>query len=206
MTINLITPHQPGPRDQFLKKLDRYISRQTVKPDEWFVVDHETGKEKDLTERVRVGLQMAKYADLILIMEDDDWYSPDYIQVMADGWDAADRPKLIGIASTWYYHVGVNKFALLQHPNRSSLMSTGIAGTAVDQIKWPADEYIFLDIDLWRQLGGVAMTQTVPIAVGIKHGIGNTGGIGHRTDWKQYLDDPNRDKLKQLIGTDEREY
>jgi hypothetical protein len=201
MVIKIVTPHQVGERDIFLKQLEYYIERQTVKPDEWIVVDHDTGKAKDLTDRVRIGCERAKGADLILIMENDDWYAPNYIERMASEWEGAGRPDLIGVDSTWYYHVKTSAYHLLQHPGRASLMSTGISGAAIDRIKWP-DEQVFLDVPLWGQLNSVTFNAHKPISVGIKHGIGNTGGIGHRENWSKYTPDKGGNKLNELIGSD----
>jgi glycosyltransferase involved in cell wall biosynthesis len=205
MVIKVITPHQRGERDVFLNRLEYYINRQTLRPDEWIIVDHDTGHPMDLTERVRIGLNRAKDADLILIMENDDWYSPTYIETMVRAWVKRGTPDLIGYDSTWYYHIKSEGYHLLNHPKRASLMATAIAGSAVDKIQFPADDFTFLDLELWRQLQGVAIEDT-PECVGIKHGIGNTGGVGHRENWKLYEQDSNYSKLYDLIGDDATYY
>lgn len=199
MKIGIITPHQPGERSLFLGQLQNYIERQTVQPDKWVVVDHDTGKQKDIADRVRFGLDQCRDCDLILIMEDDDWYAPDYIEQMRNNWIAQGKPDLIGIGYTHYFHIKSNGHALLKHPKRASLMNTGISSAAINKIKWP-DEQVFIDINLWCDLKGKTFLPNKPISVGIKHGIGNTGGKGHLPNWSMYKTEPNM--LANLIGSD----
>ena len=199
MKIAVITPHQPGARSVFIERLKTYINRQTVKPDQWIVVDHNTGKDKDITDRLIAGLNECRDADLILIMEDDDWYAPNYIQRMRDEWIKAGKPNMIGVGQTHYCHIKSGGHVLLKHPKRASLMSSGINGLAVYNIQWP-QEQVFIDLHLWTQLGGKTFIPNQPIAVGIKHGIGNTGGKGHNPKWPLYKKAPNM--LASLIGSD----
>jgi hypothetical protein len=42
------------------------------------------------------------------------------------------------------------------------------------------------------------------LVVGIKHGIGQCGGVGHRKNFSQYKADPNW--LKNNIGADYQKY
>lgn len=202
MKIVAITPHQDKRREPFLNRLKYYMSRQTRRPDMWIVVDHVTGMQYDLTARVRHGVQEAvkEGADLILIMEDDDWYAPEYIETMAAEWERNGRPEIIGIDSTRYYHIKTQGYTLLNHPARSSLMSTGISREGAARMVWPDDDFIFLDIPMWKHLNG--HTFSAELAVGIKHGVGKTGGIGHRPDWKQYAMDKDYSVLRKWIGDD----
>lgn len=204
MKVGVITPHQKGDRSVFLDRLKMYIERQTVKPDKWVIVDHDTGLRKDLTARLRSGLNQCRDCDLVLVMEDDDWYAPTYIERMRYEWVAAGRPDLIGIGETHYCHIGSGGHVLLKHPKRASLMSTGISTSATDRMRWPADDEVFVDIHLWCELGGKTFIPEKPISVGIKHGIGNTGGKAHNPNWSLYKKAPNM--LASLIGSDAAYY
>jgi hypothetical protein len=204
MKIAVITPHQDKKRSKFLNRLEHYISRQTRKPDSWIIVDDHTGMAKDLTLRIKVGIDRALESGCsgVLIMEDDDWYHSTYIETMLSNWEQAGKPDLYGQGYTDYYHIKVQKHTRLVHPGRASLMSTFIHLPAIYNFTFPANNYIFLDINLWKQLKGKTFTPAKPICVGIKHGIGITGGKGHDQDWKLYNKDQDFSILRGLIGKD----
>jgi hypothetical protein len=88
------------------------------------------------------------------------------------------------------------------HPGRASLMSTFINLSAIYGFHFPANDYIFLDINLWKQLKGKTFAPEKPICVGIKHGIWITGGKGHDQDWKLYNQDHDFAILRGLVGKD----
>jgi len=206
INICVITPHQDKRRAAFLERLETYIYRQTMQPDSWIVVDHKLPLQTDLTARIKHGceLAVADGADLILIMEDDDWYDEHYIATMATEWDKAGRPEIIGIDSTRYYHIKSQGYVILNHPARSSLMSTGISREGAARMIWPDDDFIFLDIPMWKHLNG--HTFSADLAVGIKHGVGNKGGVGHRPNWVQYSQDKDWAMLRKWIGEDSEFY
>lgn len=205
MTIGIITPHQDSKRKMFLDRLRFYIERQTLRPDHWIVVDHkEDVLAKDLTKRIRIGFENAIElgCDVVLIMEDDDWYSPNYIQSMVSTWELQGKPEIFGIEQTQYYHIKHRLHVELNHPGRASLMHTLISAEGIKKIVWPEDSFVFLDIVLWKQLTGKTFRTLPPIAVGIKHGIGSTGGKGHLETFKGYQADPEFKRLRQMIGAD----
>lgn len=204
--ICVITPHQDNRRAAFLGRLETYIYNQTMQPDSWIVVDHNLPLQYDLTARIKHGceLAIADGADLILIMEDDDWYAPEFIETMATEWHQAGRPDIIGINSTRYYHIKSQAYVILNHPERASLMSTGVSSKAMQQFNWPDDDFIFLDIPLWHHLKGHLFS--AELSVGIKHGVGRTGGVGHKHDWVQYSKDKDWAMLRKWIGEDSEFY
>ncbi len=205
MTIGVVTPHQDSKRSLFLERLSIYINRQTLKPDHWIIVDHkEETLAKDLTKRIRIGCEKAIElgCDVVLIMEDDDWYSPNYIETITKAWQIQGKPEIIGCDNTQYYHIKTGQTVELSHPKRASLMHTLISADGIKKIVWPEDSFVFLDIELWKQLKGKTFKTRDPIAVGIKHGIGSTGGKGHLETFKGYQPDPDFKKLRQMVGSD----
>jgi hypothetical protein len=203
--IAVITPHQDYRRKRFLERLKYYVLRQTKKPNAFIIVDEKTNLAKDLTLRIKIGIDIAfeSGCQVALIMEDDDWYHPTYIENTFKGWIEAGKPDLYGQGYTDYYNIISQKYTRLHHPKRASLMSTLINLQKIYNFKWPPDNKVFLDMDLWKQLKGKTYIPAKPIAVGIKHGIGNTGGSGHIENWYHYSNkDQNFSYLKSLIGED----
>lgn len=179
MKVGVIIPDRRD-RPELLDHCIKMIKTQTRKADIVNVINFvPTSNVPDLTKRVRLGFEWAKEngCDCVLIMENDDYYSENYIESMVKGWIENDKPEIFGTDYTYYYHIFKRKFNKLVHPNRASLMNTLISCDAL--IKFPNDSEVYLDMVLWEQLKGKTFTPKEPIAIGIKHGIGLCGGNGH---------------------------
>ena len=176
MQVTVIIPSR-GDRPEFLKHLrSNILPSQTRQPDEVLIIDRPPlTSENDHKQRIREGILQAS-GDLILFMEDDDYYRKDYIEVMTDRWNGED---LIGIDGTLYYNIVHDKWRFMKHHRRSSLFCTGIKREAAEKFPFKGKD---IDIDLWRNLEGT-LYPFDGLAIGIKHGIGKTGGIGHREDF-----------------------
>lgn len=168
------------------------ISRMSIQPTETFFIDHKpTSSEYDLTLRVQLGIAAAQRAgiDICYVIEDDDWYPSNYFQKMnMDGVD------FIGCSKTLYYNIQNNTWKQWTHEKRSSLFCTGFRISAMKRFSWPPDSTLFLDLPLWRyatKYKHKLLDRTV--GIGIKHGIGMTGGIGHK------LIMPNHDDGRILL-------
>ena len=189
MVIHAITPTR-GDRPILLEQSKLYLSRQTIKPSMHHIIDFvPTDNQKDITKRFRIGLTNAfnEGADLVFLWEDDDWYHPEYIQQMFEFWINSDKPNCIGIADTYYYHLGLKRWMYMRHPDRASAFCTAVT-SAVLNMKWPDDTYPFFDIELWKQLNGKTLFTTQQLALGIKgHKEGELfGGNGHNDKWIAY--------------------
>jgi hypothetical protein len=203
--IGVIIPDR-GDRPKFLANCKRMIAAQSIAPDQIILVsDKPINKVPDLTKRIREGFEFAKDigCDVILIMENDDFYHVDYIATMLKEWKIAGRPDIFGTSSTVYYHVLKRQFKKLDHPKRASLMNTLIKCDA--QINWPNDEEIFLDLNIWKQLKGKTFEPGFMISMGIKHGQGLCGGRGH-SSMIYNNDDPNWEYLKNNIDPESFEF
>jgi glycosyltransferase involved in cell wall biosynthesis len=180
----LIPPR--GDRPRLLARCFEQLDAQTRPPDEIFLVDDPPrSRRKDIVWRYRLGMERAcsRGVDAVVICEDDDWYHPEYVQWLVQGWLAHDRPLLFGVTETWYYHVGLGKRLYLNHLGRASGFCTLMSGEP-HPIPWPADHEPYVDLHLWRRIPGKAVPFGDKIrAVGIKHGIGMTGGTAHRSDF-----------------------
>lgn len=208
MNVAVVTPHHDAKRSMFLDRLKLYMARQTRQPDQWIIVDDVVPFKPDLTYRVKLGCQraVANGADLILIMEDDDWYAPDYIEFMVNGWQRMGKPELFGIGYTLYCNIMHDLVWFSPHQGRASLMSTMVTAKAISNYVWPKDNEIWLDIDLWKKLKGKTVEPTKYYSVGIKHGIGLCGGVGHNKAFGKYKKDAGNNELRKRIGTDYQWY
>jgi hypothetical protein len=206
-TIGVLIPDR-NDRPQFLEHLFKMLEGQTMQPNFIELVNFPaTSEAPDLTKRVRIGFETlkAKGCDCVLIMENDDWYSCHYIERMVNGWLNFNRPDLFGIDYTYYYHIFKNQYRLLKHPNRASLMNTLISCAITPN--WCNDSEVYLDLHLWKKHKGTTFTpsQTKPIAIGIKHGIGKCGGNGHEGMIYNYNDN-YLDILRNFTDLDSLEF
>ena len=186
MKIAVIIPTR-GDRPQFLKQCHHLISKQTLKPHKVFVMDYKPeSSQKDLTQRYKRGINKAVKAGctVAVFWEDDDWYHPTYLEWLTNEWVKARRPQVFGVGETYYYHITAEARLRMVHQGRTSAFCTLVS--LPYRGSWPADHYAFLDMHFHRQ--GLVKTVLFPKgqikAIGIKHGIGMTGGGGHHPRFK----------------------
>lgn len=193
-----------GDRPHFLQHALNLLAKQCMVPQHIEVVDFLPEPNKvDITKRYRLGCEalFKKGCELVIFWEDDDWYAPEYIQIMYEQWLMANKPDIIGIGETTYYHIFKNKYLHISHPNRASACCTAVTKAFLN-ISLPADDYAYIDVHLWNKLNGKVFVIQKPIHFGIKHGMGLCGGGGHTKDWKGYTaDDSNLSHLKSVVDT-----
>lgn len=192
MKIGVIIPTR-GDRPLLLKNCLRQLKAQTLQPTEVAVIDYVPfTKEKDLTQRYRKGYDQLrqKNLDVIALIEDDDFYSHEYLEVMTNEWIKQGRPNLLGTTYTIYYNIRMFNWLTFLHNTRSSAMSTLIAPDL--NFKWCADNEPYFDIHIWKLLysQGKLFTPKKHICLGIKHGEGLCGGNFH-TDRKDRYENPD---------------
>lgn len=189
MTFCAITPTR-GDRPEFLEHCKWQIKRMELEPDEHIIVDYPPKSgDKDLLARVRHGLILAEQHghEFAYFVEDDDFYGPDYFIRMR-----AYEPRydIIGDETTLYYHIVSNGFQTEHHPGRASLFTTGIRISAFTGFDWNKlkPSHIFLDVNLWEYARKKRLLRRYVDtgAVGVKHGVGVTGGIGHRQRYRTF--------------------
>jgi glycosyltransferase involved in cell wall biosynthesis len=200
MKLLVITPDNGG-RPDFIWQLRRMMNSQTRKPDLWFVVNYpQTLWPCDITQRYRYAYErFSDEFDLILFMENDDFYHPEYIETMLSEWKKHGKPDIFGTNYTIYYHVRLRKWFTFHHTRRSSMMSTLIRTKL--SIQWPVDGEPYTDAHLWKQLNGVTFEPEKHICLGIKHGLTPSGGAFHNDRLDRYVnDDENGEFLKSVTG------
>lgn len=156
------------------------ISAQTVLPVRIELICEPPISDRcDITWRYRTGYDKLRNRglDVIAFIENDDWYSPEYLETMYKEWIKRDKPDIFGTNYTIYYHLKLGKYFTMYHQDRASAMNTFIKPDM--DIAWPVDHEAFTDMHLWENIHGVTFKPEKIIAMGMKHGIGLCGGRSH---------------------------
>ena len=215
--ITAITP--TGDRPLAFSLCRRWMEQQTRKPDQWIVVDD--GKNPmqpfdgidyirreplpgdpkfTLAENLKAAIPHIK-GDKIIIIEDDEYYAPIYIEVMRKNFG---RHEVVGIGKSRYYHLPSGGYMIIGNMGHASLAQTAISKSFLpifQSILVPGKLYI--DYEIWRRAkmrkSGRVFLDPKPIYVGIK-GLPGRAGIGRGHDRKIYrLVDRGRRILRQWI-------
>jgi len=219
----------------------RWMKNQTRQPDQWIVVDdgwiptipvlecdyiRREPQPDDPKHTMIMNIKAAAKhisGDLIVIMEDDEYYAPGYVAALAD---ALSRHEVVGIGRSKYYHLPMGGYLRHDNLNHASLAQTGFRSSFLPEFLSVLDGDQFLDIRIWKLLNGVSApacdaydrTETSRITkdgrgivfddgddhclyVGIKGLPGRPGiGSGHNPRGYYKHDTPDRAMLRKWIG------
>jgi len=214
--VALITPTRN--RAKAFDLTQKWMGRQTHRNFEWVVVNDgneeydysdyrqkiikrtpKDGEGHSLCENLKVGLKHTD-ADYILVVEDDDWYSSNYIEIMLKKLKEYD---LVGNSPAIYYHLSRKLYRNIKNFEHSSLAQTGFKGKLKPFVISIAEQgRPMIDLALWRSFSGnKTILQNEGLHVSVKGLPGESGiGMGHRL--KQGIADPEGTLLKGLIGED----
>lgn len=202
MKISVLIPTRGKERGDFVAFASRQMQLQTQQPHRILFVDHEpSGTLPDITGRYKTGYEQLKSEgfDVVFFIEDDDFYSPNYIEFMMGKWREQGEPEIFGSMKTIYYHLITQKITTIIHPGRASMFSTMMRLDIEKPIAWGASNYSFTDLVLWAQLNGKTI-QDGKHALGIKHGVGICGGKGHKLAFDQNsIPDVNYKFLRNFV-------
>lgn len=220
--ITLITP--TGDRPICLERCIFYMERQTLKPDQWIIVDdgdtpsykgqsdtidyvrrkYCNDKAKSLTGNLIAACRYIRH-NKVLIIEDDDWYSPNYIEIVSK---RLNNVGITGEKQTIYYNVAKRVYRQNQNTKHSSLCATAFHSRFICKFKKYCEvnrRSAFVDARFWlyaRENGIPSELSSTSFCVGIKGMPGRLGiGIGHRPGWS-YTEDRQLAYLRKLIGSD----
>lgn len=145
------------------------------------------------------GLDAVPADGRLVIIEDDDYYSPDWLTTVAA---RLEKAELVGECQARYYNVALRKGRQLRNNGHASLCSTAMRGRALATFRSvcrPGRQ--FIDLDLWKRHPSRHLF-TGHRVVGIK-GLPGRGGIGmgHRDNFTGTAD-PDLNLLRQWIGDD----
>lgn len=221
--IYIITP--TGGRPDALLLLAGYINRQTYSgPMHWIIVDDVDPPSKVPTMRdgirmsviyppwrwsgantqaqsMACGLEHVPDDASLIVMEDDDWYSPQHIETRVD---ELQTSELVGERVARYYNVASMRYRIIPSIVHSSLAATACRGGALALLRHICESGSRrIDIDLWSHYQG-HLSNTAHV-VGIKGLPGRAGiGVGHRKDFGTH--DPDGGVLAEWIGRDVDNY
>jgi hypothetical protein len=124
------------------------------------------------------GLEAAN-SDRILILEDDDAYTADYVEVMAG---KLERYEMVGEAPAIYYHVGQRAWRSMGNTEHASLCSTGFARDGIKTLRHMCMAgHKMIDHRGWIAHTGRKKLLNSRLSIGIKGLPGRPGiGVGHR--------------------------
>ena len=234
--VTAITP--TGDRPLPFALCQRWMANQTRKPDQWLVVDD--GK---IPMNLSDGLQYIRReprpddpphtlcanmataiplvtGDKILIIEDDEYYAPTYVEEMAR---RLDSYEVVGIGDSKYYYLPTGRWLTFGNRGHASLAQTAFRASLLPKLS----EFLatgnvidWLDMKIWSWVDDSKKTgkpisymlfvdSAQSLYVGIKGLPGRKGmGEGHNPVVVQryHPDTLDRMKLKQWIPKDYQIY
>lgn len=148
------------------------------------------------------GLAVIGDAESVAVIEDDDWYAPDWLATVHE---ALQTAELVGEGHARYYNLARGVGRQLVNGSHASLCSTAVRGQALKRLRAMCTAHLkFIDIHLWRAGGGRLIGGHR--VVGIK-GLPGRGGIGagHRQSFTGTPDHGGR-LLREWVGPDADRY
>lgn len=139
----------------------------------------------------------------LVIWEDDDWYAPDWLDVVSR---ELQHAELVGECRARYYNVALQRGRQLNNQSHASLCATAMRGRAIQTFRKACErKQKFIDIELWRSARSRRLFGGHRV-VGIK-GLPGRGGIGmgHSEDFNGQHD-PDQSLLRSWIGDDAEAY
>jgi glycosyltransferase involved in cell wall biosynthesis len=220
MSITLITP--TGDRPEAFELTRKWIASQTVQPDQWIVVDdgftelpEHLRKDIDYIRRVpkkneghTLTLNIKEAVkhiegDIILIIEDDDWYGPRYIETM---WKYLQMYDLVGEAYARYYHLVAMKYRRIGNNAHASFCQTGFVKRLLPIFIQCIEGDPYIDARLWNVVTEhkflIKDTDDVlKIHCSLKGLKGRKGiGSGHNESAEYYNVDVGLEYLRRWVG------
>lgn len=177
-----------GDRPEMLQNCLRMLANQTMKIDYIEIVnDAPSDSRPDITKRYRIGYKRLsnKGFECIFLIENDDYYAPNYIETMYNKWIECNKPDILGLQSIIYYHIGLFAWFNMKLTRMACACNTVLKADLY--INWCNDNEPFTDTFLWKELKGVLFEPQKPISLGIKHGTGKCGGLSHTNKGNRYI-------------------
>ena len=225
--IEIITAITPtGDRPLPFTLCQYWMSKQTLKIDQWIVVDD--GKiptepkvgmeyirrepqpddpERTLIENLRAAIPYIR-GNKILIIEDDEYYAPGYVEEISS---RLNHHEIVGIGRSKYYHLPSGYFAHLANTHQSSLAEMAFSRTFLSEFRNFLTGNLYLDMRIWRAVdrrrAHLFFDDKKPLHVGMKgmpgrHGIGGGHDTNHRI-YRNRTRDESRAVLKKWIPNEE---
>lgn len=145
------------------------------------------------------GFEAVPTGERLIIIEDDDWYSPNWISRIND---ALDQAELVGESRSRYYNLQERRGRQLHNSRHASLCATAMKGNAFSSfLKACNTGQKFIDIRLWKTHQRKMLFEGNDV-VGIKGLPGRPGiGMGHGPGFRGTIDS-DLSILRDWIGND----
>ena len=224
MNITLVTPTCDRPETFTL--CEKWMKRQSIPYHQWIVLDDgrqpaeltlgqthlcfgdATRGKHSLSRKLKLLMRQREIitGDAIAFIEDDDWYSRDYLEVATKRLRQDGGYSMIGEGKALYYNVRNSRWHLHGNDQHASLAQTVLCRRAFDDLSKVVehDDDPFVDVRLWRDSKYARKVflpePDRPTLVGIK-GIYQGYGIGHAKPLPNH--DTNREYFYHLVGREE---
>lgn len=221
MKVSILTP--TGGRSRLQPIYDRLISRQTYRgPIEVILVD-DVGDVKTTIKNATIvnakirwvpGFNTQRFSleeglkavtgDILILAEDDDWISPNYIETVIRSLQVTEA---FGIGFARYYNFQVPGYKTNANFLHASLSQTALRSKWIPLLRQAINSgEFYIDIQFWKLLREKKVPYTMlnhtGIAVGMKGLPGRAGlTISHKQK-RDYMYDSNLEKLHSWIGED----
>ena len=230
--VSLITC--TGSRPIAFALCERMMARQTYKgPIQWIVVD-DSPVEHPITAKVvgaphitqefyrgpkawRPGINTQRpnmdeaikhvKGDYVLVVEDDDWYSPKYIETYM--W-LMQKWQVVGEGNSRYYALKDRMFKEWSNFRYASLCNTAMHAEMLPVLDEAVNSgQLFPDMDFWAKCNQKEIPNVIMInlylGVGIKQMPGREGiGSGHHTNTVEgFQKDPGFNVLRKWVGEED---
>jgi len=145
----------------------------------------------------------------IIIIENDDWYSPVYLKQMIESLEVAE---VVGEVPSYYYHIPGKRYRNMDNVFHASLCQTALRATALPILQTICETGAsFIDVRFWkeclnRKLSNVMLrTRNCIGTKGLpgRPGIGAGHRLSHGANWRP---DPDLNVLRSWIGEDVQFY
>jgi hypothetical protein len=205
--VACITAAAPGRPPQFLERARFYVARFS----KWYngSVEHVVKEGPSMLANMKALVDSVD-TQYIVIIEDDDWYSAKYLAHMVKYLEFSGA-YMMGIDPTVYYHIKTERRAILRSRKHCSMFTTvGRSYLIRNLVKLIPDEVDGVQSDMWMwrkaQEDHIPVVSTVvPLAVGIKHGMGKCLGQGHNPNLSGYRAD-QKAEVRCIFGDDMQFY
>ncbi len=149
------------------------------------------------------GLAVIRPHEHVAIIEDDDHYKADWLDVVDR---ELKRAELVGECLARYYNIASGVGRQLNNNRHASLCSTAVRGHALQFLRRACErKQKYIDLDLWRGFRPSRLFDGHRVT-GIKGLTGRTGiGMGHAADFSGTRD-ADRTLLRSWIGADADAY
>jgi len=187
-----------GDRPLAFALCQHWMRNQTVQPNQWVVIDdgkvptdpmvrmqyvRREPQPNDPSPTLILNLKTAfplVMGDKVIIVEDDEYYSPGYVEEMSR---QLDQHEIVGIMMSKYYHLPSGGYCVHPNTRHASLCATAFRSSFLPEVKeilnvCERENYQYLDMRMWPRTGprGYLFADTAKtLYVGIKGMPGRSG-------------------------------